>query len=175
MNRRTFERRASEGVPGGQRAQCGNALSAAARPQGNPVSTNVDSLFQRVDRSLVLYAAGAALVSVAGSIVMLWIVLAIPIVGLVLGVLELVYGWRLRRAGSKGSTLRPFSWWMVSLGAAAALLGCLLAVSQGLGHFCEQRCANTDNPASLAFQTSLQVALGPSRSGERGSQCRLKG
>jgi hypothetical protein len=99
------------------------------------MSMNVDSLIQRVDRSLVLYPAGAALVSVAGSIVMLWIVLAIPIVGLVLGALVIVYGWRLRRAGRKGSTLRTFAWWMVGLGAAAVLLGCLLAVGQPLGHF----------------------------------------
>jgi hypothetical protein len=95
----------------------------------------VDSLIQRVDRSLVLYPAGAALVSVAGSIAMLWIVLAIPVVGVVLGALEIVYGWRLRRVGRKGSTLRTFAWWMVGLGAAAVLFGCLLAVVQPLGHF----------------------------------------
>jgi hypothetical protein len=86
----------------------------------------------KLDRSLAAVPVAAVIFAV-GLIANVWLVAALPIVAVPLGVAEVIYGWRLRQHTL--ATFRTLATVAMVVGAVIAVVATVLAIGQPVGSF----------------------------------------
>jgi hypothetical protein len=91
----------------------------------------------RLDRSLAAVPVAAVTFAV-GLIANVWLMAALPIVAVPVGVAEVIYGWRLRHHTVR--TFRTLATVAIVVGGVIAVVAAVLAIGQPVGNF-----GSTDN------------------------------